>query len=274
MSSSLLLLAVSWEPGIRGILVVLIMAICLIGGTYLLLSTNVGARLGLMITIAGLAGWMLMMAVVWWVYGIGLKGDVASWKPAAPITIVRDGALLSSSEVVDGVIDIDGQAPMQAAATIRSVLLDQKWISLEEADPRRGQASAASDDILQNLTKEFSAGEYATVAVYDRGGDRFPKINDSLDFLAFFHKPHYSVVEVAPVIPQRTEPGRAPARPIIDSRQPHSYVVMIRDLGTQRQPAIFLTFGSGLIFALMCWLLHRRDQLSRINRAALNPADI
>ena len=274
MSSLLSLLAVGWQPEIRGILVVLIMALCLIGGTYLLLATNVGARLGFMITIAGLAGWMLMMAVVWWIYGIGLKGDVASWKPAAPITIVRDGSMLQSAEVIENAVATDGQSPMQAAATISKALIEQKWISLEEADPRRGQASAASDDILQNLTKEFSAGEYTTVAVFDRGGNRFPKINESLDFLAFFHEPHYSLVEVAPVIPQRSEPGRAPARPIIDTEQPHSYVVMIRDLGTQRQPAIFLTFGSGLIFALMCWLLHRRDQLSHINRTALNPADI
>jgi hypothetical protein len=109
--------------------------------------------------------------------------------------------------------------------------------------------------------------------VYDRGGKRYPKINGSLDFFAFLHEPHYSLVEVAPVIAQRTEPGRAPARPIIDETQPHRYVVMIRDLGAKRQPAIFITFGAGLIFALMCWLLHRRDQLVEINRRALNTAD-
>jgi hypothetical protein len=253
---SLALLAVSWEPEIRGILVVLIMMMCLIGGTYLLLATNVGVRLGFMITVAGLAGWMMLMALVWWIYGIGLKGPEPTWKPAAPITIVRDGSLLSSAEVVDAAIVTTGQSPTEAAATISSALTAQKWITLDEADPRRGQAAAASDDILQNLTKELAAGEYATVAVYDRGGKRYPKINKSLDFLAFLHEPHYALVEVAPVIAQRTEPGRAPARPIIDETQPHRYVVMIRDLGAKRQPAIFITFGAGLIFALMCWLLH------------------
>ncbi len=270
---SLALLAVGWEPEIRGILVVLIMAMCLIGGTYLLLATNVGVRLGFMITVAGLAGWMMLMALVWWIYGIGLKGPEPTWKPAAPITIVRDGSLLSSAEVVDAAIVTTGQSPTEAAATISSALTAQKWITLDEADPRRGQAAAASDDILQNLTKEFAPGEYATVAVYDRGGKRYPKINDSLDFFAFLHEPHYALVEVAPVIAQRTEPGRAPARPIIDETQPHRYVVMIRDLGAKRQPAIFITFGAGLIFALMCWLLHRRDQLVEINRRALNTAD-
>lgn len=40
------LFAVSWEPGLRGIVVVLISSGVLIGGTYLVVGTNVGARLG------------------------------------------------------------------------------------------------------------------------------------------------------------------------------------------------------------------------------------
>ena len=104
--------------------------------------------------------------------------------------------------------------------------------------------------------------------MFDRGGERFPKINDSLDFVAFFHKARYALVEVVPVVPQRTEPGRAPARPVTDETQPHRYVYLIRDLGAKRQPAIMITFGSGLIFAIMCWLLHRRDLALRENFAS------
>jgi len=104
--------------------------------------------------------------------------------------------------------------------------------------------------------------------LHDRGGERWPKINDSLDFLAFFHKPRYALVEVAPVVPQRVEPGRAPARPVIDTAQPHRYVHMLRDLGAKRQPAVLITLGSGLIFLMLCWLLHRRDLQLRINMSS------
>ena len=38
------LLAISWQPEIRGIVVVLIAVVVLIGGTYLLVGSNVGAR--------------------------------------------------------------------------------------------------------------------------------------------------------------------------------------------------------------------------------------
>jgi hypothetical protein len=75
------------------------------------------------------------------------------------------------------------------------------------------------------------------------------------------------VVEVAALRPQRTEPGRAPARAEIDETQPHRYVVMIRDLGARRRPAFLIAFGSGIIFFLLAWSLHRREAYVRQNLA-------
>ena len=93
------LLAISWEPEIRGVIVVLIGVVTLMGSVYLILGTNVGARLGLLIALAGLFGWMATMGAIWWTYGIGLKGREAPWKPAAPISIVRDARLLDKAGV-------------------------------------------------------------------------------------------------------------------------------------------------------------------------------
>ena len=45
------------------------------------------------------------------------------------------------------------------------------------------------------------------------------------------------MVEVAPLVPMRTEPGRAPAAAEIDTTRQHQYVYMVRDLGALRQPA-------------------------------------
>jgi hypothetical protein len=105
------------------------------------------------------------------------------------------------------------------------------------------------------------------VNVYDKGGERYPKIGESIDFIAFRHNPRYAIVEIAPLLEQRMEPGRAPARAQIDTTKPHRYVVMIRDLGAKRQPAFLIALGSGLIFFLLCWLLHRREELLRKNLA-------
>jgi hypothetical protein len=83
------LLSIDFNPGIRGILVTLVMFVFLVGGTYLLVGTNLGARLGFLIVATTLAGWMMLMCIVWAIYGIGLKGPEPKWKPNEPITIVR-----------------------------------------------------------------------------------------------------------------------------------------------------------------------------------------
>jgi hypothetical protein len=266
------LLAIDFNPGLRGIIVVLIMFVTLIGGTYLILGTNLGARLGFLITATAFAGWMMSMAFVWAIYGIGLKGPDPKWLPAEPITIVRDGSLLNRAEVLDAPIDVAGLDAPAAAEKVSKTLVEDGWTILDESDPRRGQAVASSDEIIQIEAEEFSAGEYISVNVYDKGGERYPKISESLDFFAFFHKARYSIVEVAPLVEQRTEPGRAPARAQIDTTQPHRYVVMIRDLGAKRQPAILIAIGSGIVFFLLAWVLHRRETLLRGNLALKSPA--
>ena len=62
------LLAVSWEPEIRGWIIVIIRVVVLMGSTYLILGTNLGARLGFLVALTGLAGWMMSMAIVWAIY--------------------------------------------------------------------------------------------------------------------------------------------------------------------------------------------------------------
>ena len=270
------LVAIGWDPEIRGAIVVFIMAAVLIGGTYLVIGTNLGARLGVLVALAALFGWMATMGAIWWAYGIGLKGPEPTWHPAEPIAIIRDGRLLNRAEALEVPVRIDEQAsPQEVAAAVAKQLAAEEWIRLEESDPRRGQAVAAADDIIQNKAKEFAAGEYAPIAVYDRGGERRPKINESVDFLAFFHAPRYALVEFAPLLEQRAEPGRAPAKPVVDEAQPHRYLLMIRDLGSKRRPAALITIGSSIIFAILCWLLHRRDRFVAANAAGeLNSAKV
>jgi len=266
-------LAVNWEPELRGIVIVAISVGVLIGGTYLVVGTNLGARLGFLVVLAGLFGWMATMGVIWWTYGIGLKGREPTWQPAEPVTIVREASLLQGSEILEQPLELSGE--VQGDSTkVSTALQSEGWLLLEESDPRRGQAVAASDEIIQREAEELVAGEYISLAVYDKGGDRWPKINEALDFIAFFHKPHFSLVEVAPVVPQRTEPGRAPARPVVDETQPRRYVHMIRDLGTKRQPAIFITIGSTIIFLLLCQILHKRDLNLQQNLKEQSPAKV
>jgi FAD/FMN-containing dehydrogenase len=253
------LLAFGWFPEVKGIVVVLLAVGTMIGGSYLVLATDLGHRLGLLVVLAGLFGWMASM-------GIGLKGREPTWKGKE--VIVADLAqssysVVGGNELLKATVDepVDG------------------WIKLRDADPRRGQTIASADEVVQT-GGEFASGDYQAIEVFDKGGERWPnasfhlgKFKFNMDYVAFFHKPHYAVVELRPLVKQATEPGKAPPTPIVDTAAPARYVLMIRDMGSRRQPSVFITFGSSIIFALLCYMLHARDRAVAANRAgALVPA--
>jgi hypothetical protein len=259
------LLAIGWEPELRGLLTVLIGVLVLCGSVYLIMMTNLGARLAFLVAITGLAGWMTLMGIVWLIYGIGLQGRQAAWDPVPGSTVLQDNEALVSAGVLDVLPEIPADASYtDQAQVVRDELVSEGWIVLESASPEFGQAQAAASEYLEE-EGAFAAGQYVITDVYDVGGDRWPKINDSIDFLAFFHDPHYVVAEVAPLVPTRTEPGRAPATPEIDQTRQREYVYMIRDLGTRRQPATVLAIGGGAIFLALCYLLHRRERILQEN---------
>jgi len=262
------LLAIGWEPELRGLLTVLIGFVVLCGSVYLIMATNMGGRLGFLVTLTGLAGWMTLMGMVWWIYGIGLRGPDPTWQEVPGATVLQDPLALRDSGAIDDLPPIPADAtPTESAAIVSQALVDGGYIRLDPANPEFGQAQAAASEFLTE-EEAFGPGGYVITDVFDIGGDRWPKINDSLDFVAFFHTPHYVVVEARPLVEVRTEPGRAPVPPEIDENSPVHYVYMERNLGARRQPATVLTLGGGAIFLALCYLLHRRDRLLRENLEA------
>ncbi|MDX2381922.1 MAG: hypothetical protein QNM02_19450 [Acidimicrobiia bacterium] len=262
------LFAIGWEPELRGLLTVIIGVVVLCGSIYLVLATNIGARLGFLVTLTSLAGWMMLMGMVWWIYGIGLRGPDPAWVEVPGATVLQDPAALRDSGAIETLPPVDeGALPDESAAVVGGTLTDEGYVKLPTGDPAFGQAQAAAAGFLEE-EEAFGPGGYVITDVYDIGGERYPKINDSLDFVAFIHTPHYVVVEARPLIEVRNEPGRAPAQPEIDEAEQVQYVYMVRDLGARRQPATVLAIGGGAIFLALCYLLNRRDHFRRENLEA------
>lgn len=266
------LLAINWEPELRGILTVLIGTGVWMGSVYLILGTNVGARLGFLLSIAGLAGWMALMGGVWWIYGIGLQGELASWQQVPGRTVIQEVDLLYQAGVVDQPVGFDeDDDPAEASAAVASQLTAQGWSQVESSAPEFGQAEASAAVFLEE-EGAFSTGEFRVTNVFEVDPPKesaWPKFgpNGEFDQLAFFKKPYYTLVEVAPLVELREEPGRAPIAPEIDDSRQRQYVYMIRDLGSLREPAAYITIGSTIVFLAMCWLLHRRDRFVAENLA-------
>ena len=100
---------ISWDPELRGLLTVALAAVLLAGTVWLLLVLNTGIRLGSMLALAGLFGWFTIMAVIWWLHGIGYTGDSPVWEyegtfsdpPGAEATGIEDAYVANVGELPD-----------------------------------------------------------------------------------------------------------------------------------------------------------------------------
>ncbi len=231
-------LALSWNPQVRGGLYVLIAVIVLCGSGTLILGTNLGGRLGFQASAAGLMGFLVLMGIVWWVYGIGPQGKAPTWVPRFQV----QGDL--------------GQAGGE-------ILEDfpRGWEELELTDPAVADALPVSDAELTGGGAFESPADYLPVAALEKGGETYGPFG-ILNFRPFnlWHKPHYLVIQVQAVEEQVAVPGAAPPRPRVDPNATPVAVVMVRDLGSLRlNPAVF-TIACGLLFGLLVYQLHTRDK--------------
>ena len=92
----------SWDPGFRGMLTVAVAVTILCGSVFLIVATNTGARLGFLIALTGLCGWMFVMGIIWSLYGIGYKGAAPTWKV---VDVVRSEP--GSGEVVSSLAEAE-----------------------------------------------------------------------------------------------------------------------------------------------------------------------
>jgi hypothetical protein len=237
MSESLTL-ALTWNPQVRGGLYVFLAVCVLCGSGFLILGTNLGARLGFQVAAAGLTGFLVVIGSVWWVYGIGPKGVAATWVPRF---VVQGDLGQTGGKILAG--------------------FPRSWEELELADPAVADALPVGDAELTGSGLFKASADYLPVAALEKGGQTYGPFG-ILNFrpLNLFHRTHYLIIQVKPVVHQETVPGAAPPKPKVDDNATPAAVVMVRDLGSLRlNPAVF-TIAAGLLFGLLVYQLHTRDK--------------
>lgn len=262
----LLLSALSWDPQIRGALIFIVSVLVLPGSVYLLLATNTGAKIGFVLAMAGLSGWIFVMAVIWAVYGIGLKGRNPHWKVEE--VVVQD---ISRSSITELERFPQGWQALPTGNAIRAdaqAAADTELVPSAEPDHGGG----GHEEEAVRFTSPFkSTSDYVTVGAYRRGGDNELFTLGKHKFF-FRHSPHYAVIQLQPALDQEGGPGGAPPTPVPDPDEPVYSVVMVRDLGSVRFPPVVVAISFGLIFAICCYWLHQRDKQIWAARAAGEPA--
>lgn len=281
------LAGIAWDPQLRGFLALAVGVIVLMGSVYLLLGTNLGTRLGFLLGSAAFFGWLMLMGLVWWVYGtIGMLGEAPRWEVKEVVYPGTENAALEEAHDLDtsGLPDPDELRELteDELAEVRDDLEAGLggWELLPEADPSFGEAKATVDEHfieepIPNLGDEALGGidgptKYVTVYSVERGGkEKLPDDPSRIDrltnkfkttFLQLQHPAHHAIIQVQPVVPQETEPGQPPPVPEADVDQPVISVIMERNLGDVRFPGAMLTIFSGIVFGVLCMQLHVRDR--------------
>ncbi|WP_420445539.1 hypothetical protein [Candidatus Poriferisodalis sp.] len=264
MTASNLLGIVRWDPVLTGYLAVILAVAVLCGSVYLLLATNLGVRLGFLVAWTGLWGWMLLMSITWWVFGIGWIGSQPGWNV---LQVATNPAVVPTEEVQQlSAYGLEGLPP--------------DWIVVDEADVR----SAADSHVVCNDADPrrllavnsciFSAAtDYFTHRVVVTGGERYRPLGipDNVITQYFFPsrgRPNYAVVQIQPFAPVAdVDPNRLDEedevilpQAEIDDDAPVYSVVMVRNHGSVRLRPALLSIFSALLFGLGCYHLHRRDQ--------------
>lgn len=271
------LAGIAWNPTIRGILTVVIGVVVLMGSTYMILATNTGNRMGFLLAATGFFGWMMLMGIIWWIYGIGMVGQSPSWQ----VVEVNTGDLSATATDEARGLDLSALPPaaelstldatdFQAAADGASQGLEG-WRLLPLSDTQVGEAQATVDEYFGEGKYEgiTAPSDYLTLYALDIGGkDRLgddrsvgKRVELKAEHLAqITHPTHYAILQVQPVVDVTPQPGAAPPSPEADPNRPVISVIMVRDLGDRRLPSAIITLSAGLVFAVLCWILHNRDR--------------
>jgi hypothetical protein len=234
-------------------------------------------------------GWLTIHGLVWWIYppGQGPIGRIPSWEVQEIVYGDLANSMLPEAHDVDTSFlpppdEIEEMTPEevdQLSAEHTDALAE--WTLLDSADATRAEAQTTVDAVLAEgvipgleentsrvYTYTFETGgkpERASDSVWDRVTNRISNTFRT-------NPPHYLIVQFQPATVEEAAPGQPPNQPeIIEGSQTIS-VVLERDIGQRRVVPAGVSIGSGMIFGLLCVMLHKRDQKVIAHRAAPTPA--
>ena len=249
-----LVLGSFWYPTVLGVLVVIAAVVLFIGSVYLLLGTNLGARLGFLITFTCLMGFLIVLSTLWLTTASPLespKGRVSSWKVVDSVSNVDK----SKVEAVHGALKKSNKASATDASNVASAvdaaLITKKSTPTVTVTPNDNKY-AKYDDVTQFMILE----------TYTVGGS-----NPSWYKGEFGHAEKYAIIEYCSVKPQTQAFGLPPLPPECADSQ-RGFVVAQFDYGTLRLPPFVVLVIVSVLFGLGLLALHWREKDEMAAQAA------
>jgi hypothetical protein len=241
-----------WYPTILGILVVAVAIALFCGSVYVLLATNLGARLGFLAAFTGLMGFMVLLTTLWMFTASPLntlKGTPPTWQLEA---VVRDLHQPSVPPAVRAVTRTGHPVPTANQSDLKAVV-DANLV-VKQPIANIPQAPNANKYAQFQLVTEYQTTKY-----YEVGGST-PHLLD----WQITHKPFYAVVQYCAVVPSTLPFGVPPPPPVCDQTSTKSgFVILKRDFGSLRVPPVVTFVISVILFGLGLLALHWREKDER-----------
>jgi len=251
-----------WYPTILGVLVVVAGVGLFCGSLYLLLGTNLGARLGFLVAFTGLMAFMVLLTTLWMTTASPLntlKGHIPKW-------VAKEVVTDPTKSQIDEVRNVEKQGRKVSAIEASNVkaAVDAELVTIQNP-------ANAGPAPTQKFARFTLVTDYIDEKTYEIGGSKPSFLN-----FQFTHQPLYAVVQFCAVIstdPTKYPFGVAPPAPKCDSSSPkNGFMVLERDLGTVRQPPMIAFFSALILFGLGLLGLHWYEKDRKAARAAAEAA--
>jgi len=240
-----------WYPTILGVLVVVAGIVLFCGSVYVLLGTNLGARLGFLVAFTALAGFMCILTLLWCTTASPLntlKGRIPQWKV---VEVVKDPTKAKTT-AVHGVNTKANIAEATEASNVKAAV-DAALVTKQSTPTITYTPNDNKYSAFQDVTK------YEVLQTWEIGGSK-PQFWKG----EFTHTSQYAVVQFCEVTDQTgAQPfGLPPLPPECSTAQGAKvgYVVLHRDLGSLRVPPFVAFCMSLLLFGLGLLGLHWREK--------------
>jgi hypothetical protein len=248
-----------WYPTILGVLVVVCAVGLFCGSVYLLLGTNLGARLGFLVAFTGLMGFLLILSSLWITTASPLntiKGRIPQWKVQQVVTDLDQAKIDAVRTIENKKNKVDTTEAANVKAAVDAAVVTKVGTPTLTVTPNDNRFAKFED-----VTK------YKILETYEIGGS-----NPQFWKGEFTHQPHYAAVQFCEV-QQVVQPfGLPPLPPECDPQGKSGWVILERDLGSLKIPAIaaFLAFLISFILGLLFLHWYERDeQEAEVAKAAL-----
>jgi hypothetical protein len=241
--------------GVPAIISFVIAVLALIGSIYVLLWSNLGARLGYLVLMVSLFAWMIIMSGIWL---FGAPGTTTSTGPRGPepawVPFTTDSAAAGDFKDAIASFPSKGWDVLTETGKVYPGKIDAKGeFENVRSAVRNAEAALA---LKQELTKKFKPEDW-----------------------------NFRASEIPPTTPDEKDPKKFPAATVAYRQQgqtllfgaripatathPETLVFAYRDKGKVFLTALYFLIVSILGFILHLWLLGRTENKQREREAAL-----